>query len=621
MTDPNSENNFQLIFDGPVDDSEDTLRKLKGVFLTNLELSVTEAREILENLPALVKQSETEDDLKPIYQTIKEAGGKVSIRAPKEAAAPTASTSPPSAVDAFWTDESDTLDSDNVVAAVEENESDSALTLNLDFEDDDAEAATVPAVEPNQPEANRSDDLEFALSFDDDDQDTKNVLVDTPQVEIADEPETSDTLSFSLEDDGLTGSALEVAPPKESAPPAEEPPSADNDILTFSIEEDTTEAAPPAPAPPETTIKPVTAAEPTPEVSDDALTFSLEEEASEPPQTAPKKTAKTPAAPAPKDTTATMSLSLNEEPAPELSEPAPTENSVPPQIEASPKPALETTPAPEKPAAANTQDQQAADGKIDQSEDEEYVGYEYSKPSKRSLPLDMIALIVVGVAILAFANYQFSSKPSTLISVEDIDAAMLNSMDDTQTKTKKKKKTKKKEPAPLPVTIHTGKNSYGDRELGWELALQGNDITEASFKITTAEPPELTPEQIVNSEKRLPWIRKIDIEALKLAKQENGTFKGEAPAKVYLEYDGKRHRISAPAESELEYDLEASTVKGSVSVRSGFATPPEDTNLVAEVPRPGEYRLYVFAEIQAELPKPAPKPDTEDESPAPPQSE
>lgn len=78
-----SSEQFELIFEGLQDDSEDTLRKVKGVFLTELDLSATRALEILQNVPSTIATSSVEDELAQQYTALKKAGCKVMLVRPE----------------------------------------------------------------------------------------------------------------------------------------------------------------------------------------------------------------------------------------------------------------------------------------------------------------------------------------------------------------------------------------------------------------------------------------------------------------------------------------------------------------------------------------------------------
>jgi hypothetical protein len=78
----NSIDEFELVFKGPVDDSPDTLRKLKASFLADLEFEISDIQKVLENAPITILRSTNELEIKTICAKLKGAGAIVSILQP-----------------------------------------------------------------------------------------------------------------------------------------------------------------------------------------------------------------------------------------------------------------------------------------------------------------------------------------------------------------------------------------------------------------------------------------------------------------------------------------------------------------------------------------------------------
>ncbi|MCB0333491.1 MAG: hypothetical protein KDD55_08320, partial [Bdellovibrionales bacterium] len=74
---------YRLIFEGPQDDSDETLRNLKGTFIAELEFSVEKAKEIFENTPYQILSATSEGELQSLYNLIQAAGGRVLIARPQ----------------------------------------------------------------------------------------------------------------------------------------------------------------------------------------------------------------------------------------------------------------------------------------------------------------------------------------------------------------------------------------------------------------------------------------------------------------------------------------------------------------------------------------------------------
>lgn len=70
------------MFEGTKDSSADTLRQVKVIFLTELELPVERAQEILQNAPAAIRTGASADELEPFRKRLERAGAKVMIVSP-----------------------------------------------------------------------------------------------------------------------------------------------------------------------------------------------------------------------------------------------------------------------------------------------------------------------------------------------------------------------------------------------------------------------------------------------------------------------------------------------------------------------------------------------------------
>lgn len=75
-----SKEQYRLIFEGPSDADEEVLRKIKAVFVVELELDVERVQKILSSPPAVVLEASELSLVKPHYGALKKAGAKVSIQ-------------------------------------------------------------------------------------------------------------------------------------------------------------------------------------------------------------------------------------------------------------------------------------------------------------------------------------------------------------------------------------------------------------------------------------------------------------------------------------------------------------------------------------------------------------
>ncbi|MCB0330342.1 MAG: hypothetical protein KDD70_11770, partial [Bdellovibrionales bacterium] len=73
------QSSLQLIFNGPKDESPETLRRLKGVFIAELDCSIDEVRRFLEEAPLVIYSTEQQTELQKVLKIVEAAGGIVTI--------------------------------------------------------------------------------------------------------------------------------------------------------------------------------------------------------------------------------------------------------------------------------------------------------------------------------------------------------------------------------------------------------------------------------------------------------------------------------------------------------------------------------------------------------------
>lgn len=81
-----ADDRYRLVFDGPENDAPETLRKIKGVFIADLDLSIEKVIEIFKNGSTPIMESDSEADLTAAYKALRLAGGRVAIVGPKKSA-------------------------------------------------------------------------------------------------------------------------------------------------------------------------------------------------------------------------------------------------------------------------------------------------------------------------------------------------------------------------------------------------------------------------------------------------------------------------------------------------------------------------------------------------------
>lgn len=147
-----STDQFELVFDGTKDDSEETLTRLKGIFVSDLEFEVADVQRILSSQPCLVTSSDNEVVIKKLYSLLDEAGAWVRIVAPHD-------DSPASSLEAILGDPL-SIDSSETPAEVtieqklssEPSDTKSVLDFDLDLAGDSEPIIPAPALQPPSPE-------------------------------------------------------------------------------------------------------------------------------------------------------------------------------------------------------------------------------------------------------------------------------------------------------------------------------------------------------------------------------------------------------------------------------------------------------------------------------------
>lgn len=79
MSEPSEGPIFELVYEGPADSSEETLRRIKGVFIADLELSVAEVQSILASAPVGIKSGNDHEGLEKHRRALQRAGATVAL--------------------------------------------------------------------------------------------------------------------------------------------------------------------------------------------------------------------------------------------------------------------------------------------------------------------------------------------------------------------------------------------------------------------------------------------------------------------------------------------------------------------------------------------------------------
>lgn len=642
---------FELVFEGPADESAETLRKLRTSLLADAGLSVTEAQEILSNTPKTVKTSQLEEDLKPLYAALKRAGGKVLIVRPAEA----------TNEKAYFLDLEESQLDDDLLKSLEAlpgdeerhvHEVDVAVDLTealqdlapeeeniLTAEKPSAEPAPqeVPAVAPTQEKPAESTpaitapELELGAE----------ISLDV-KVEPAPEPALPATESL-LE---LSAAPLDPAP---IVPPVEAPAASVADKPLFEFTTPLELPTPPTASAPSPTLELKNSA-PLFEFSDDAKPI-------EPPvaATAPEPVLSAPKPPAPQTSILDdLTLSLDEpvtEEKPKVekqaAKPKPTSiaheeentfssddlsSSLVSQLEsekaAAPKkadapvaPALnlsvETESLPGAPIRGPSQEvavpaarapmqqprattnpniviepegagQQALSSAA--AEEPPPVAFK-SQVVKEQISLDLLLPILVGAIILGVANWLYFKPDSDEIHLPTISMSENAQESDSEAAVRR-------EVIPSTEKRVTGKTQQGALAISWTVLFDKEILKSVSIEGTTPQPPELTPEQIVRAERPQPWLYKIEVAQFPFEKQLDGTWQAKGPARVFVNQGPAKRRLVAQAEITLESFKIGEAVVGHFVISRGYPAPPAGETFHFEQLINGDIMLFVASDLK-----------------------
>ena len=507
-----SEDKYTLLYEGAVDATPETLRKIKGVFLAELEMPIEQIALILQNTPAEVISSSDASALEHPYRILKEAGSKVLI---------VSADGTPFNIDSL-TDEDTSI--------VFELEDSLSIEEELDFID-----------QPKQDLPTYQLIEEPSLSLDSLMEEAAAVIADSRQDE--DELERASAGEFKLDIDlsdmpsPAPAPALEEAS-MENASVLEKSTSSLDTGFSLSLEvEEPAERITETAQPVASAVAPVSGL-----VLDEPDNAIAIEPAIE--QVASDNELVIAAEPAP---TKLESIAITEE-----KEPTPVATPVPTAAVVEAK----TT---AKPAAIKTEVKPILSAKAQKAppqQEESNTSVEISvvpvhtkRLKKLSQGQETGILIAIGSAVLFLANWFYFNAPPLV----DVEAEKLEESRALQVAQKKELIQNKKERAQAlaqeqnslltaPITF-TGLIEASGYSLNLEVIISNNTPSKASFTINGAAPLALTNEQIARNEKLAPWIRRAESTAFEFKSVSDGSFFGSAASKIYIDYDGRSTRL------------------------------------------------------------------------------
>ena len=600
MTEGKHEKECKLIFNGPRDDSPDTLRNIKGVLLADLNLSVEEVQNILQNAPQVIIQSDEKESLIPKYKLLHSAGALVTIQN-GEAVSDESADDDEEFVMEFSLED---LEAEEELSAAKKKKS-TPRVFELS-EDDDLQSASemlgaTVIMQPPTPESSEegpgeeSSDVELDLGGTAADESGELDL------ELGTPTEPSDDASLDLELPGESDAELELSISEGTQQEASE------DDLTLDLQS-SAEEQPATPAEPdgsdelslELTPGEPPAAEPTPEKPEEPADDSaLYLQAGDEPAVEMKVEA-TPEEPQKAEEEAKTEEKKDEEQPKEVSEAEEKERKREEilrsleEMDLSEVPPLKTYTSEEEGVMPVTEEVANIEGEV-----AELLSEEIPKPKRPKvvLPVDVLIAIIVGAVILTVANLNW--LPESGEGVSSADFSSFNPLSFGKKKKKKKKKggSKKKkivedEGPYKPTFLLRGTSRHAGLVLNWEFRAKGSRIKEGSINITKPEETRPSNEDIALN-RAVVWLHKVIATNVTFSPEESGGSSAETVSKIYAQQGDLRKRFVAPTLIRAIYDREEEIVEFSFQVRHGINEEPEGETYWASALDNGKIQVFV----------------------------
>ncbi len=224
-------------------------------------------------------------------------------------------------------------------------------------------------------------------------------------------------------------------------------------------------------------------------------------------------------------------------------------------------------------------------------------------PSASTVPLqkrrfsislsDVLIPLLIGIPMVVAGNWlYFQPQQQTVVQYDEV-AKALSSVPKPQVE-----KPSKAEVKSTSKQTFIGRQSYSNRSIDADIAVN-NELKKVTIelKIETPEPPPLTAEQIGRREVKAPWIRKIELDRVKLDLLENGTFSSAPVARIYVENEGVTTRLIGASTVTGTIDPSKGTVEVTTQVLHGRKAGTEEA-LIRKI-ESGKFEIVVSGSVTA----------------------
>ena len=540
MSSSNKPKNYELVLEGLENDNPQTLQKVKGILIGNLELSISEVQKILESYPLTIKRSESETELAVHLNQLKSAGAKVLLIKPQSESSSeedevqeeeSASNEIEFKVENPVSLEEITSKAQEEETSQEENNAHDEQEIEFEFEFDplpsqNAKKAEKPA---NAYELNLNEDTELSLKELEKEFGESLQITEQKKEDIENIENLVDGNEFAL-DLKPAESGLELLDSPTLANVEEDTGEWESDKLSESLISQ-------APA----QVAESAAGEPTPTPSMASIEQSLIGLETENREEADKVAQDAAAEKADPLTLAPLAFELegveHPEPVPVVAAPAATA-------------AVSTTPVLEKKEEVKIISEPAQEKVLTKADVPVVTATPLLKSSKKKVPADLLLPIAIGGMLLGVVNwFYYSSKPEDKSAVPQIE---IPDVPDTQ------RNVKAVVVPEAPAFPYAGEFNGSDMQIKLSFSASIDKVNSFNLELSTPKPIDLTPEEIVQGRAPNLWLRKAEAQNIVFKKNEDGSLASAASMKVYFEQGDLRERVIADLNVILKIESENS---------------------------------------------------------------
>lgn len=554
---------YQLMFKGPKDESPDTIRKIKSAFVVDLSFSIEETRQVIENSPCLVLNTDDLEEIERFRHVLNQAGAETESSSQESGGQIEEDEDPNIARileendEPIWEQKTE-----SVPDALEDEDFEDADETSFEMELDLSSAVGDPGDSPQkvyditaEPPAENSGKSAAATSVSSSPTRPSATRgegekeTELPRLDATEESEpffSFDDISKALEEsqaaDTEDGALLESAVRESDKEEVD---------LSFSFESD----APIIPA------------------------AELEKA---------KESAEKRSAGGKNEDLEFPEIVMDGE---EVAHPTAQPEASPPTAEPSPEqPATEAPIGPPKLAAIAVSPRTPPPGFPAIPEPEISGEMPPSPAPKRAFVKEILLPVVILGTLLGAGNwYYFSTRPAPQAPAQPSKAVARSTAAPER---------------PSPAPAKTGPVTYSGEKVDDKattkasFVVEENVIKSFSIEITTPRPPELTPDQIVRRERKKPWLSKISFDNVSITPESDVDFTAKGPAKAYIEDNKVNFRVIGTATMKGAFNNERTSIKLSVTASyntSGNALP--DGSII-ERAQEGNVAFEVASELE-----------------------